>query len=274
MTQAAIFSDITRQTHTLIGGMTGGGKSVVIRGVLRELLRHSPTRCKLVLIDPKKVELHPYRRAPHCIAYADTSGDIADTIHYMCDIMDARYSAMQAQELRETADPHIYIIIDELADLMDVCDAGCKRDLKRILQLGRAAGIHVIAATQHPERRVLPAEIQLNFTAVLALPCKTVIESRQLVGAPGAERLEVGNALYTSCTQRTPRRVSIPMVSDADTATAIDAWTAHTAPTQPTPTQYRPEDTPTRYKSRTNGKMWLYLLAAAIIVVSAIQKIS
>jgi len=243
-----IFGDITRQTHTLIGGMTGAGKSVVIRGILWALMQHSPHRRKMVLIDPKRVELHPYRRAPHCIGYADTPEAMADTIADMCRVMDDRYIEMQAREMRETADPHIYIIIDEMADLMDVCGAGCKRDLKRILQLGRAAGIHVIAATQHPERRVFPAEIQLNFTAVLALPCKTAIESRQLIGQTGAERLEIGSAYYMSCARRDPARVSIPMISDADLRAAVERWKRPEPKPAQTPTAYQitPEPTPAR----------------------------
>jgi S-DNA-T family DNA segregation ATPase FtsK/SpoIIIE len=243
---ATIFGDITRQTHTLIGGMTGAGKSVVIRGILWALLQHAPQRYKMLLIDPKRVELHPYRRAPHCTAYADTPEAMAAAIADMCRVMDDRYSEMQAREMRETVEPHIYIIIDELADLMDVCGSGCKRDLKRILQLGRAAGIHVIAATQHPERRVLPAEIQLNFTAVLALPCKTAIESRQLIGKQGAERLEIGSAYYMSCSQRDPARVSIPMISDADLRAAVERWAAPPKPPQRTAYKITPEPTPTR----------------------------
>lgn len=232
-----IFVNMLMQVHLLIGGMTGAGKSVVIRGIIWAILQHSPHRRKMILIDPKRVELHPYRRAPHCIAYADTPDKMADAIANMCTVMDKRYTTMQAAEMRETAEPHIYIIIDELADLMDVCGADTRQNLKRILQLGRAAGIHVIAATQHPERRVLPAEIQLNFTAVLALPCKTAIESRQLIGKPGAERLEIGSAYYTSCSQREPRRVSIPMVSDADLQAALDRWARpiHCSAPQPAP---------------------------------------
>lgn len=255
-----IFVNMLMQVHLLIGGMTGAGKSVVIRGILWALMQHSPHRRKMVLIDPKRVELHPYRRAPHCIGYADTPDAMAAAIADMCRVMDARYSTMQAQEMRETAEPHIYIIIDELADLMDVCGAGCKRDLKRILQLGRAAGIHVIAATQHPERRVLPAEIQLNFTAVLALPCKTAIESRQLIGQTGAERLEIGSAYYTSCTQRDPRRVSIPMVSDADIRAVLDRWTAPKTAPAPRPAPAPPAAPETPHKRQTFGRFIRYVI--------------
>lgn len=219
-----IFVNMLAQVHLLIGGMTGAGKSVVIRGILWALLQHHPARRKMVLIDPKRVELHPYRKAPHCISYADTPDTMADAIARMVEEMDKRYATMQAHEQRETTEPHIYIIIDEMADLMDVCGTETKTNLKRILQLGRAAGIHVIAATQHPERRVLPAEIQLNFTAVLALPCKTAIESRQLIGQTGAEKIEIGTAFYTSCSQRTPSRVSIPMVTDDELKNALDRW--------------------------------------------------
>lgn len=238
-----IFDEITRQTHVLIGGTTGAGKSVVIRGIISALVSRHPARVKLALIDPKKVELYPYRRAPHCIAYADTPQTIADTIRDMCGEMDGRYSAMQAAEIRDTTAPHIYIVIDELADLLDTCGGDCKRDLKRLLQLGRAAGIHIIAATQHPERRVLPAEIQLNFTAVLALRCKSAIESRQLIGMQGAEALEIGTAYYTAPGVHPPRRVSIPLVSDADIMQTIAAY--KTTPAAPTiaPTAAAPPDT-------------------------------
>ena len=239
----AIFDDITRQTHTLIGGTTGAGKSVVIRGIIAALVSRHPAAVRLVLIDPKRVELHPYRTSPHVMAYADTPERMADSIADICRVMDARYSDMQRLNVRDTTEPHVYIIIDEMADLMDVCGRDTRQALKRILQLGRAAGIHVIAATQHPERSVLPAEIQLNFTAVLALRCKSSIESRQLIGMQGAEALEIGTAYYTAPGVHPPRRVSIPLVSDADIMHTIAGYQTTPAAPTITPTASAPPDT-------------------------------
>lgn len=245
-----IFTLFMMQIHLLIGGTTGAGKSTVIRGILAAIFSRHPSAVQVVLIDPKRVELHPYRHAPHVIGYADTPESMADEIAAAVDIMENRIESMQAAGIRDTDEPHIYIIIDELADMMDVCPADTRRHLKRLLQLGRAAGIHIIAATQHPARKILPAELQVNFTALLALPCRSSMESRQIIGIPGAESLAVGTGLYSDPQHRQPRRVKIPLTSDADIAAALARWQQDAPPETPEPQPAAPADTAKPTKKR------------------------
>jgi DNA segregation ATPase FtsK/SpoIIIE-like protein len=155
---------------------------------------------------------------------------------------------MQAAEIRETAEPDIYIIIDELADLLDVCGKPALQALKRILQLGRAAHIHIIAATQHVSRKTLPTELQINFPAIVALPQRSKIESRQMIAEPGAELLTVGNCLYITPQNHDPRRAAIPYIPDSELSAAVDRWKRPEAKPVQTPTAYQitPEPTPTR----------------------------
>lgn len=222
-----IFVQIMKQSHTLIGGRTGGGKSVALNGVIHAILQHSPGAVKMVLVDPKCVELRPYRRAPHCIRYADTPPEMLQVLEDVASEMDARYRRMAAREwCRETSEPHIYLIVDELADLLDTAGKPALIALKRIAQKGRAAHIHIIAATQHVNRRTLPAELQINFPAVLALPVRSGIESRQLIGQTGAELLTVGNAYFVSPDTAAPIRVNVPYIPETQLRAALDRWTA------------------------------------------------
>lgn len=243
----ALFFTLLTMHHVLIGGRTGGGKSVLISGIVYAALQQSPTRCKLLLIDPKMVELHRYRKTPHCIGYGDTPETMQAALQYAVEEMSARYLRMQAAEMRETAEPDIYIIVDELADLIDVCGKPALQALKRILQLGRAAHIHVIAATQHVSRKTLPTELQINFPAIVALPQRSKIESRQMIGEPGAELLQVGNCLYITPQNHEPRRAAIPYIPDTELQNAVDRWKRPEPKPARVPTAYQitPEPTPT-----------------------------
>lgn len=224
-----VFELLARQIHVLIGGRTGAGKSVCIAGILLHIMQHIPD-ARLILIDAKRVELYSFRQSRQCMLYADTAGSITAALQTACTIMDSRYSAMQSTGCKRTRDAPIYVIIDELADTLDICGKQAHIAIKRLLQLGRAANIHIIAATQHVARATLPADLQINFTAVCALPCRTAIESRQLIGTAAAADLDTGAAYITAPDIHAPRLVSLPMVSDADTAAAIqrqqDAQTA------------------------------------------------
>lgn len=289
MANYSIFQQILKQAHTLIGGRTGGGKSVAINGIIYCILQMMPAAAQMVLIDPKRVELRPYRRAPHCIGYADTAETMADAIRRTAAEMDARYNYMAAREwMREYDGAALYLIIDEMSDLLDVSPE-CKRDLKRILQLGRAAGVHVIAATQHVDRKTLPAEIQRNFTAVLALPQKSAIESRQMIGKTGAEKLQTGTAYYIDPENIDCIRVYIPYIQPDTLRAALDAvapptqqtTTPHTAPTQrQTATQphtvpaYQTQPTQPTQRRRIHGEILYIIAAIAIIGIVALQKIS
>lgn len=232
-----IFEMLLSQIHVLIGGRTGAGKSVLIAGILYTSMIHDPCKMRLVLIDPKRVELSTFRAAPHVDLYASEPPDMMRALQTCEKIMDLRYQTMQAINEKCSREPPIYIVIDELADLLDTCGKPAMRSLKRLLQLGRAAGIHVIAATQHISRATLPAALQVNFPAVVALPQRSVIESRQMIGTRGAESLDIGEAYLMTPETRHPRRVQIPRVSDADISDSLHLWDA--APDQEPETQKR-----------------------------------
>lgn len=294
MSNYSIFTQILKQAHTLIGGKTGGGKSVAINGIIYTLLQMMPAAAQMVLIDPKRVELRPYRRAPHCIGYADGAENINNLLLAMDAEMMRRYDEMTRREwCREYPGGHIYIIIDELADVIGENEYNKQYKsrniaiLAHILQLGRAAKIHVIAATQHPARKSLPAEMQRNFTATVALPQKNAIESRQMIGKPGAELLKIGQAYYTDTVNIDPIRVDIPYIQPDTLRAALDAVApptmpdTHTAPTQrPTVSQPRtvsaPHTMPTQrtQRRRIPGEILYIIAAIAIIGIVALQKIS
>ena len=219
-----IFDTLHSQPHVLIGGRTGAGKSVLLAGLVYTAMIADPADLRFVLIDPKRVELRRFAVSPHCIGYASEPPTMLAALQAVEKIMDRRYITMQETGLRNTVDPHIYVYIDELADLLDVCGKSAGKTLKRLLQLGRAAGVHVIAATQHVSRRTLPAAIQLNFTGVAALPQRSAIESRQMIGTAGAENLPVGYAYIITPQQHHPHVMQIPMIPEPELLAAVHMW--------------------------------------------------
>lgn len=196
---SSLADDVLKAPHTLIAGTTGCGKSTFLHAVMQAFLtQYSPVKGRLILIDPKKVELSEYARLPHVVRYAESAEDAESALRYACAIMDERYNVMKANGLKRSNAADLYVIVDELADLMlsDSCGR-VKRLLQRLLQLGRAAGIHVIACTQCPNRKVIPAELVCNFTNRFGLRCLSAIESRQIIGFKGCELLpEHGQAYY------------------------------------------------------------------------------
>lgn len=244
-----LFAMLIAQTNILIAGCCGSGKSVLLNGIIYTLLQHTPNRFKLVLCDPKRVEFAGYKHAPHCIAYGNDCETIINALKFVHAEMMGRYERMERAGLRKTAEPHIFVIIDELADLMLNAPREVKPLLQSLNQLGRAAGIHVIAATQCPARKILPAEITLNFTCKIALRCDSATESRQILGVSGAENLQgVGKCLIKSPENREPIRETIPYIPDSELSAAVDRWKRpEPKPAQP-PTAYQitPEATQTR----------------------------
>ena len=186
-----IASNIHSTAHTLIGGCTGSGKSVLINSFIGYEYQTYPSD-RFIFIDPKRVELIKYRDTRPCFLYASENVDIINALKKAIDVMETAYKEMQAKGLNESDKAHLYVVIDELADLMTQRDvrAVIFPMLQRIAQLGRAAHIHLICATQAPSRKVIPAELTLNFTMRIALRCATAIESKQVLnGFDGAELL-------------------------------------------------------------------------------------
>lgn len=210
--------------HILIAGATGAGKSVLIDDLLYSLSAlKNPSTAAFELIDPKRVELNKWKNTAFCDRYAAKSEDIIQLLEDAVYTMEQRFDKMSAQGVNYYSGTHLYIIIDELADLMTTDARTVKPLLQRLLQLGRAAGIHVIAATQAPNRKVIPAELTLNFTHKIALRCDSAIESRQVINMAGAEALP----LHGFGILRQPgstMEIEIPMTSPEMLADRIRFW--------------------------------------------------
>lgn len=219
-----LYGDMSDATHLLIAGTTGSGKSVVINGILHSLLvRYSPVSCGLILIDPKRVELVQYAELPHVIRYASEPGEYAAALQSAMDIVEDRYQQMRNRRERKYTGGHVYVIIDELADLMTTDGKKSGELLQRLCQIGRAANVHVIAATQCPLASVIPTAIKVNFDYRLGLHTRTAQDSRNILGVKGCETLpRFGLGHYL-----TPDGLKcwrLPMVQDADLESVCTWW--------------------------------------------------
>lgn len=216
--------------HTLIAGATGCGKSTLLNGILCDMLKsYAPSEVRLVLIDPKRVELGKYRRTPFCERYVQTSEDVVNTLRDVEALMYRRYDVMYERGEADYTGAQFFIIIDELAPLMLKTNPDRKYIqplLQNILQLGRAAGIHVIACTQAPNRQVIPAELVLNFSLRIGMRCLSGIESRQIVGRNGCELLPLhGQALVVYGAEL--MAASLPNTDRAEVTDEINYWSSN-----------------------------------------------
>lgn len=185
-----LYSALADRPHLLIAGATGSGKSVTVNGIIYNLLlTRSPFDVGFVLIDPKKVELIQYADLPHTLRYASEPADIVRSLQYAVDETEDRFRRMQAERVREYTGPHMYVIIDELADLMTTQKAETLPLLQRLAQVGRAARVHLIACTQNVLAVTIPTVLKCNFNTVVGLRTATKAQSRYLISAPGCEML-------------------------------------------------------------------------------------
>lgn len=223
---STLYYDMAQQPHLLIAGATGSGKSVVINGIIHALLaNHSPATCGLILIDPKRVELVMYKHLPHTIAYASEPGEPARAMRQAIQIIETRYQSMQKRGLRKFSGGDVYVIIDELADLMTTDRKTIQPLLQRICQIGRAAKVHVIAATQCPLTTVIPTAIKVNFDSRVGLRCRSGQDSRNILGQTGCENLpRYGQGYYMR--PEGLDRWNLPMVPDESINALIAYWTS------------------------------------------------
>lgn len=221
--------DFINQTHLLIAGTTGSGKSVVINDIIYTLLYKSPREVKIILIDPKKVELVQYKQLPHTLAYASEQADIINTIKKAVDLMEQRFKNMQKQSIKKSKEADIYIIIDEYADLITTSKKDVERLICRIAQLGRAAKVHLILATQRPTRDIITGQVKVNIDSRLALRVPTAQDSRNIINIKGAEQLgKYGQGYYLTPDTLTPQLVNIDYINDLELAARVKWWTAQT----------------------------------------------
>lgn len=227
-TSCTLYDNMLAQPHLLIAGATGSGKSVAINGIMHSALFNSPAKTEFILIDPKRVELCEYKRLPHTLYYASEPQEMVRALEYAIGITEARYKAMQKAGKRKSDDSNVYIIIDELADLMTTNKREVQPLIQRICQIGRAARVHVIAATQCPLASVIPTPIKVNFDARLGLRTRSAQDSRNILGYTGLESLpRFGQGVYMTPEEDT--LYNIPMIPDSERQRLINHW-QHTKP--------------------------------------------
>ncbi len=185
-----LYSALADRPHLLIAGATGSGKSVTVNGIIYSLLATKlPSECGFVLLDPKKVELVQYKKLPHTVRYACEPGDMIDALYYALDETERRFTEMQRAGVREYSGRDLYVIVDELADLMVSQKNQALPPLQRLAQIGRAAKVHVIACTQNVMAVTIPTVLKCNFPTILGLRTATASQSRYLIAATGCEAL-------------------------------------------------------------------------------------
>lgn len=224
-----LYTDMLEQPHLLIAGATGSGKSVILNGLIYTALYHSPAAIQFILIDPKRVELADYRRLPHTLRYASEPAQMVEALRYAVTTMETRYRAMQWRREKKFDGPDIYVVIDELADLMTTNKKQVQPLLQRLGQVGRAACVHVIAATQCPIAAVIPTPIKVNFDARVGLRTRSAQDSRNILGFNGCETLpRYGEGYYMTPEEVT--RHSIPMTPQEEIDRLITYWKKHRRP--------------------------------------------
>lgn len=216
--------DMLRQPHLLIGGTTGSGKSVLINDLIYTLIASPPSVRSMILIDPKGCELVNYAKLPHTYRHAVTASEIVSTCKDATALMDSRFREMAKKGLRTWAGSQTYIIIDEYAFIRQMAKAA-EPFINDIAYRGRAAGLHLIIATQRPTRDIITGIVAANMPSQVALRTRTRQESVNIIGVPGAELLpKHGEALYYSPDIGQNTKIYIPYVTEAEIQKLIKAW--------------------------------------------------
>lgn len=218
-----LYKDMLKQPHLLIAGATGSGKSVVINGLVYTSLYDSPAAVQFILIDPKRVELVDFKPLPHTIKYASEPGEMVQALEMAMEITESRYKAMQTRHEKKYTGGAVYVVIDELADLMTTDRRHVQPLLQRLAQIGRAANVHIIAATQCPLAAVIPTPIKVNFDARVALRTRSAQDSRNILGVKGCELLpRYGQGYYMTPDGLT--LYNIPMQDPASVQEMLNYW--------------------------------------------------
>ena len=220
-----ITGDLSSMPHLLIAGTTGSGKSVCINTIILSLLyKHSPDKCKFILIDPKMLELSTYEGIPHLLCPVITEAKkAASVLGWVVKEMESRYKLMTREGVKNIdgynskhthSMPYIVVIVDEMSDLMLVAGKEIENYIQKLSQMARAAGIHIIMATQRPSVDVITGTIKANFPTRISFQVTSKIDSRTILGEQGAEQLlGKGDMLYMSSANRIVR-IHAPYVSE------------------------------------------------------------
>ena len=238
----AVFGNLAKMPHALIAGTTGSGKSVTIHSIITSLLyRNGPEDMKLIMVDPKRVELTLYNKIPHLLTPVITeSKKTILALKWAAKEMDRRYDVLQAESVRDIESyhatvwskakdgeaermPYIVIIIDELADIMQAYPRELESAIVRLAQMSRAVGIHLILSTQRPSVNVITGLIKANVPTRVALQVSSQIDSRTILDQGGAEKLlGAGDMLYASAEMSQPERLQSAFISEDEVKKVVE----------------------------------------------------
>ncbi|HEX9057513.1 MAG TPA: DNA translocase FtsK [Ktedonobacterales bacterium] len=239
--------DLARFPHVLIAGATGSGKSVCLHSFICSILAHAtPRDARFLMIDPKLVELSIYQDIPHLLAPVVTSMDeVVNVLERAVAEMERRYRVFAQvgvrnldgyRRLRDRQPdleclPAIVIVVDELADLMMAAEARCEDLICRLAQLARAAGLHLVVATQRPSVDVVTGIIKANFATRVAFAVASAVDSRTILDAAGAEHLlGRGDMLFLSAEGGKPERIQGALVTDEEIERMVAYWMMQAQP--------------------------------------------
>lgn len=230
-----VIADLAKMPHLLVAGQTGSGKSVMINDILTSLLyRNSPSDLKLILVDPKRVELKPYDDIPHLLTPVITEPEkCISALKWTVAEMERRYQALADVKRRniveynnlkkEESMPYIVVVIDELSDLMMMAARDVEALIVRIAQKARAVGIHLVLATQRPSVNVITGLIKANVPARIAFTTASQVDSRTIIDTVGADKLlGMGDMLLLTSDMSKPKRVQGAFITDDETLKVTD----------------------------------------------------
>jgi S-DNA-T family DNA segregation ATPase FtsK/SpoIIIE len=242
----AVWTDLQKMPHALVAGTTGSGKSGSINAILSSILLHaSPNEVRLVLVDPKRVELNHYENVPHLLTPVVTSPRLAaNVLNNLIAEMESRYGVMGEARARNLAElnrarekggepplPHILCVIDELADLMMVAPAEVEDAIIRLAQKSRAVGIHLLLATQRPSTDIITGTIKVNIPARIAFAVSSQVDSRVILDGGGAEALlGQGDMLFRPAGTSKLQRIQGAFVTEEEIARITSHWSQQGEP--------------------------------------------
>ena len=246
---SAVWTDLQKMPHALIAGTTGSGKSGSLNAILSSILLHaSPNEVRMVLVDPKRVELNHYEKIPHLLTRVVTSPRLAaNVLNNLIAEMESRYGVMEQARARNLAElnrvreregeaplPHILCVIDELADLMMVAPAEVEDAVIRLAQKSRAVGIHLLLATQRPSTDIITGTIKVNIPARIAFAVSSQVDSRVILDQGGAETLlGQGDMLFRPAGTSKMQRIQGAFITESEIAKITEHWSSRENPTSP-----------------------------------------